>query len=814
MSNQAWDTLSHYVALPLKLSLKAVQRAYYGKDFFDAESQQARINELQALVSDMIKYPPSAEGIPLLDEASIGHAFRSVIKETFLSSGMTMGTPDEKFPCFANTYLPVINKLIGYYHLLPASEYHHHNEVGGLISHCLEVGLMSLRLAKNRKVEPIGFQDVERRREPRWQFATWLCGVMHDCGKIISDINVVSMRAEDVIWQPQAETIYEWADKNNVERYHIVWNPHRAHRGHEKIAAIMITSMINGIVKKWLFDPTDDLSAPIVSALQNYNKRDGYIEVCVRTADHLSAERDLKTQFHKLLGKRRSGLEQSLLNAIKDCRKNKWKKVNKPNSRLFVIHDEVYLRYPEAIEDIIKTINSFQVNRVPVDPKAVLSLLESSAIVIRNHEQSNTSVLVFHDESNVQVKVNVVRLNFVGVAYDYSIVPPSLTDCQLLLSSHGETVNIAVNGDVTYTEPNRQFKTAFNYDGHIEPAIQPPIQQPSAPASNSSPAVQSSPAQGAASQTPPAGTASNTVQPGQQSAAGQKSPSTGAGKNSQPKKPAGKKNKPGNAPATDKPNRKKTAIKFANDGPDTAPNVTTMPPASNQTATDKDEEWGGMGIGVKPGAVASGSEEPAPGLTMTPPVSSGTDHQQGANKPVVQKPAQRQQSRQSKSEQQGSCKECSPAALGLVYLALRGYLDGQVSANTLLLSKDQHHLMITISAIEQLADLYPALDPVAIIDGLKGDKKQCFKLVEVPGFGEAAFRSNKNILQALCEILGVTASKAKQIFPLVSPMGKVTTQFNASQLPETLTINEKTESIILSSHLARDIGLLKEGVKR
>ena len=113
------------------------------------DKHESRIRELQELLADLIKYPPNTQGIPLLDIDEVLLAFEPVIEETFRASGMIRGTEELSHPCFNNTYMPVIKRIVSYFHLLPASEYNHHNEVGGLISHSLEVGLMALRLARS-----------------------------------------------------------------------------------------------------------------------------------------------------------------------------------------------------------------------------------------------------------------------------------------------------------------------------------------------------------------------------------------------------------------------------------------------------------------------------------------------------------------------------------------------------------------------------------------------------------------------------------------------------------------------------------------
>ena len=46
---------------------------------------------------------------------------------------------------FDRLYMPVLRKFAAYAHLLPASEKHHHDAQGGLLSHSLEVSVGATR---------------------------------------------------------------------------------------------------------------------------------------------------------------------------------------------------------------------------------------------------------------------------------------------------------------------------------------------------------------------------------------------------------------------------------------------------------------------------------------------------------------------------------------------------------------------------------------------------------------------------------------------------------------------------------------------
>lgn len=779
------------------------------------DKHESRIRELQELLADLIKYPPNTQGIPLLDIDEVLLAFEPVIEETFRASGMIRGTEELSHPCFNNTYMPVIKRIVSYFHLLPASEYNHHNEVGGLISHSLEVGLMALRLAKNKKLDPLvgSFQDTEKLRESRWQFATWLCGMMHDCGKIITDISVVNLKANDVIWQPQFETLYEWSKNNSVERYQVVWNSHRVVRGHDGIAPIMITSMINGIAKRWLFDPSDDLSGPLVNALSQYANKDGYIESCIRTADHLSSERDLKIQVHKLLGKRRSGIEQRLLDAIKECRVNKWRKVNCASSRLFIIHDEVYLKYPEAIEDIAKTINHYQVNAVPTMAKALLEVLEASLIIIRNHEQSDYSILSFTDSNNNQHQQKVVRLNFTGIAFNMEIVPPSLMNCTLALSANGETVDIDNAGNLTYSEPNKQYKTAFNYDGYIHPNKQP-VSQVNSPTTTTTSSSQ---------QSAPSPSTSSTVN------GANNTPSPAATPTSKPKK-QGKttvNNANNNTPSTVSSttgNNKGTPPAAANKGLvfENDAEKKKGPKSTNSTPNNDDNDvWNndmGFGVTSKESDDQPDSDQITNAVSALPPNDSVTATPQSAvsvpsnTSPHKNSTTDKQKKVISKTDnKQRNCMQVEENMLALLFIIAKSYHEKLLPADTVLSPKSQDGLYINIILLDGFINENLNLKNASKYVDLKNKKNdRRIKVTEDLKSIGIYWRINRQLTIALGEMLGCSLHNTRELFTPVTAMGIKLTEAPKFK-PVTLTASTQTETILLKSKISTDLNWLQEG---
>lgn len=134
-----------------------------------------------------------------------------------------MGAGQEDAFTFTNLVLKPLIEYIRWIHLLPASENHHHNGIGGLLSHSLEVAMISLKNANHSELRPIGYQDEEVIRRKVYLYAAFICGLVHDAGKVY-DIDIVSLNlSKTLTWAPSSQSLLDWARENNVVEYEIHW---------------------------------------------------------------------------------------------------------------------------------------------------------------------------------------------------------------------------------------------------------------------------------------------------------------------------------------------------------------------------------------------------------------------------------------------------------------------------------------------------------------------------------------------------------------------------------------------------------------
>ncbi|WP_157632458.1 TraI domain-containing protein, partial [Bacillus cereus] len=75
------------------------------------------------------------------------------------------------------------------------------------------------------------YQDEEVVRRKVYLYAAFICGLVHDAGKVY-DLDIVSLNlASPIIWTPSSQSLLDWARENDVVEYEIHWRK-RIHNQH------------------------------------------------------------------------------------------------------------------------------------------------------------------------------------------------------------------------------------------------------------------------------------------------------------------------------------------------------------------------------------------------------------------------------------------------------------------------------------------------------------------------------------------------------------------------------------------------------
>lgn len=229
------------------------------------------------------RYPPIDLGIPVCPPEILLERNQDII------DALRENISDQQL--FDEHYFPAMLRLANMVQQLPASERHHHRNMGGLLRHSLEVGLRAVQLAGEQYTQD-GVAP-EQGTDLSWKLAVFIAGIGHDLGKIVTDI-LVTDRSTELKWSPYLSSLYDWATHNGVEHYFIHWKEGRGKK-HITISSTLIDSVIKKDSLNWISVDGNDNVIWIHESLNNNPGTTNMIHQFIVAADQFSVRQDLKS---------------------------------------------------------------------------------------------------------------------------------------------------------------------------------------------------------------------------------------------------------------------------------------------------------------------------------------------------------------------------------------------------------------------------------------------------------------------------------------------------------------------------------------
>ncbi|MCD8476453.1 MAG: TraI domain-containing protein [Shewanella fodinae] len=296
-------------------------------------------------------YPPQATGVKLATIQQIINSNTDLLDMAISE----LGLPDIHAPGFNPNNLTdknrrynaktlvrdVAENALAYIHLLPASENHHHAEVGGLARHSLEVALYSLRHITTLELPQTRFTDEMVIKKARWHYAAWVTGIIHDIGKALYDITVLG---PNDIWNPLTENLIDWAKRTDVEKYEITWKYSDRHGKHTGLASLMLNNILTKEAKDFLFSVNDELQIDIQDALQPLGEPNNPLRLSLKKGEARSVHHDMMLQWDRIIGGRKTTIETAFIKRLQMMRRA-WT-INQPKGDIWCVGPEdVFLQY-------------------------------------------------------------------------------------------------------------------------------------------------------------------------------------------------------------------------------------------------------------------------------------------------------------------------------------------------------------------------------------------------------------------------------------------------------------------------------------
>ncbi|MNF50262.1 putative helicase [compost metagenome] len=316
----------------------------------------------------IMRYPPFTEGCPAWVPAAYLLKLHTD-KLRMLKGGVGFDEAN-----YERLIYPMLLNFADLVHMLPASQHHHHRGFGGLLRHGLEVAVNALNYAQ---CEVFDARDLPGRRDQRstvWRVAAIAAGLMHDAGKVLTDLKVISEDGSTV-WQPTIRTIPEWAEVNNLERYFLRWIPDR-HESHKLQSLTLVERVIPTDLREWILENGEDIYTDMTMAIAGEGENRQLTRM-IKRADSASVATDMRDHGGDASRSAAIGVPVAslILDAIKRLiGKGLWE-VNRPGSPIWVSTQGVYIKWADACPDAVKDVLANGFKGIPRSADSLAAIL-------------------------------------------------------------------------------------------------------------------------------------------------------------------------------------------------------------------------------------------------------------------------------------------------------------------------------------------------------------------------------------------------------------------------------------------------------
>jgi integrating conjugative element relaxase (TIGR03760 family) len=217
---------------------------------------------------------------------------------------------------FDRDLLPVIERYAEFVQLMPASESHHHANVGGLLVHAMECAHHALVRRRGYVLPRSGGAEIQDEQRDHWTYAVFLGALLHDVGKPLSDLRI-SMRltqaGQATRWMPMSGSL---VDCKALE-YAVQFAPkaERDYTAHGRMGMVLLQRLVPASTLRFLGQHPNVLEE-LTQFLSGDTGQGGLAEL-VSQADQRSTKANLATGDRSRFASARSiPLVEQLMNAL------------------------------------------------------------------------------------------------------------------------------------------------------------------------------------------------------------------------------------------------------------------------------------------------------------------------------------------------------------------------------------------------------------------------------------------------------------------------------------------------------------------
>jgi len=281
-------------------------------------------------------------------------------------------------------YLPVLQNYASLCQHLPASEAHHHAELGGLLRHGLETILEALMLRRNQLL-PAGAPAEEiASQQDLWSYATVTAALLHDVGKPIADLVVTYIspaNTQPQVWQPLTSML------PTGSHYRFRFSAQREYHRHALMPPLLVHRILPQVSLDWLASEPAVFDAWLATISGTEDA--GPLATIAHAADGTSVARDLSGGVRtRSPAARVKPLSERLLTGLRHMVRAGTVTLNRPGASGFVADGSLWLVSKRILDDLREHLTKEGQTGIPGRNDRLMDELQQWHIIEANGDKA------------------------------------------------------------------------------------------------------------------------------------------------------------------------------------------------------------------------------------------------------------------------------------------------------------------------------------------------------------------------------------------------------------------------------------------
>jgi len=356
---------------------------------------------------------------------SIVNANAKLVRDICFASKLT---EDE----YMKYLVPVMFNLARYVHVCPASEYEHHQGYGGLFTHSLEVAYYAANKAAGTIFDRNSTPQDKHNNRRRWALTCILAGLLHDCGKPYTDMNLTA--TDGRVWHKEVP-ILTWLRNENIDEYFVAFRVGREHNEHQAKSLALYREIIPPATFEFLGrTPTGQSMIKDLESALLLGQKGGLIGEILQESDGLSCQLDMLRQrqvhpIYKNVGHPQGDIILKAIRAL--INSGSWRVNEDETCQVFNTRQGCFIQWTaECGDQISAQANSMGYKGIPTDSEAIARILVDAQAAMSFTPEGGHKPSLYKEIHPIFLQVGQLAcIKLRDEKFIFDSVPPSVIEC-------------------------------------------------------------------------------------------------------------------------------------------------------------------------------------------------------------------------------------------------------------------------------------------------------------------------------------------------------------------------------------------------